>query len=77
VAATEEAKRQHDEAMEAERTRELEEFYSEESAKEQERFEAWRKRKRGRKRRSTARSTVVSCSTLAVTAPQGHRWPGV
>ena len=45
VAATEEAKIQHDEAMEAERLRELDEFYAEERANAEQCFEAWRKRK--------------------------------
>lgn len=48
VAATEEAKCQHDEAMQDQHAGELEEFYAEESAKERERFEAWRKGRRGR-----------------------------
>lgn len=47
VAATEEAKRQHDEAMEDQHAADLDAFYAEERTKEQERFEAW-KRRRGK-----------------------------
>lgn len=45
VAATEEAKIQHDQAMEREHDRELEEFYAQEDVERRQRFEAWRKRK--------------------------------